>query len=451
MTRLRFLFVALLLPGATAQQRVSENPLSINKVQMLSCDTISNRPCFRVMVSFSTALRNVPDGLLPNSTAIEFDRKRVQPFYVSPQGGADGARKPRTVMILVDISRSMDKRMSNGLSRFDVAKQAVDGFVSSLDSEIDRVAVVPFDNHGVRSTISAARFSPGGEEARGLVAAIPSPRGDTALYAAISFAIDALEQRQRTETGREYQLIVITDGIDDLGRDPDPELRQHPVSIDEVALKTEGSSISVYPIGIGRAEDNILGPLERISFENSHLVQEPDELIEVLARARPAVATGMQVTFLSPYATAGQLEGRNHMVRVLVGQPGPDQVFATLPWAPPESMIAPQAREECSRSEKEALSKFGAPADDYTSLVRPLATLAVFACIWLLCWYLMPRLIWPERFSEELPKVDGGARWSAGRQGPASKVGAAVGGIREETDATYVMPRQESDPRSRFK
>jgi von Willebrand factor type A domain len=454
MKRLRLLFVALLLalllPGAWAQQRAAESTLSISDVRILSCAPISSRPCFRAMVSFGTGLRNVPDGLLLNKTSIEFDRIVVKPFYVSTQDRAAGARKPRTVMVLVDISGSMNMRMSNGVSRFEAAKQAVDGFVSSLDPEIDRVAVVPFDNHGVGSTIRAARFLPGGEEARSLIGGLPSPRGDTALYAAISFAIDVLEQRQRTEPGSEYQLIVITDGKDDLGRDPDPELRQRPVSIDAVAMKTEQSSIAVYPIGIGGAGDTgILEPLERISLENSHLVQEPNELIEVLAQASPTLATRMVVTFLSPYPTAGQLEGRNHTVRVLIGEPGRDQVDARESWAPAESMIAPQAREECSPTEKQALSKFGAPPDDYTALVRPLATLAVFACILLLSWFLMPRLIWPENFGEELPKVDGGARWSAGRQASAPK--AAAGGVRQETDETYVMPRQESDSRSRFK
>ena len=446
----RLLLVTLLWPGAFAQPLESESPLSIGGVQMLNCSPISARPCFRAMVSFGTGLRNVPDGLLLDKTGIEFDGIPIKPFYVSTQDRAAGARKARTVMILADISGSMVTRMSNGVSRFEAAKQAMDGFVSSLDPEIDRVAIVPFDNHGVISTIRAARFLPGGEEARSLLSAIPKPRGDTALYAAIYYGIETLEEKQRKEPGNEYQLIVITDGIDDLGRDPDPELRQHPITLEDVAMKTGQTSVSVYPIGIGGVNDTeILGPLESISLENSHVVQEPEDLIAVLAQARPALATQMQVTFLSPYPTAGQLEGRNHLVRVLIGPPD-SQVEAGASWAPPETMIAPQAREECSPNEKQALSKFGAPPDDYTTLVRPLATLGVFACILLLCWFLMPRLIWPENFDQDLPKVDGGARWSTGRQAPTPKA-AAVGRVRQETDETYVMPRQESDSRSRFK
>jgi hypothetical protein len=314
------------------------------------------------------------------------------------------------------------------------------------------VAIVPFDNHDVRPTIDRARFVPGGEEARGLLAAIPGPRGDTALFAAIDRAIDQLETRQRREPDREYQLIVITDGEDD-PKNTDPELRQRPVSLEAVALKAEDAKrhgISVYPIGIGTADDtSMLAPLERISIDNSAMVDEPGALMDILEKAQPAPAAQMRIAFLSPFPTRGELEGRSHIVRVRIGQPG-RQVDAVTSWAPKESMTAPQAREECSRDEKQALSKFGGlPQEDYTDVGRPLATLAVFTCILLLCWFLMPRLIWPEDYAEDMPKVDGGARWSAGRQAPASK--AAANAAREETDATYVLPGQERDPRSRFK
>ncbi|MEO8367746.1 MAG: vWA domain-containing protein [Candidatus Solibacter sp.] len=445
MKQLPLLLLAGMLTGAQAQ----DGAMSVGGVTMLSCRLVSSRPCFRATVSFGRQLRNLPDGLLYKKTAIEFDGIPVKPFQVLSNDRVAGGRKSRTVMILLDISGSMGMKMSNGISRFETARQAVDGFVSNLDPEIDRVAVVPFDNHGVISTIRAARFLPGGEEGRSLLSALPNPRGDTALYAAIYYGIEALEQRQRTNPGGEFQLIVITDGKDDLGRDPDPELRQRPVSIDAVAQKAEQTSVLVYPIGIGSTEEGILDPLERISFEHSHLVQEPEDLIQILGQARQSVATGMRVTFLSPYATAGQLEGRQHSVRVLVGDTG-DRVEATVAWIPVESMVAPQAREECSPGEKQALSLLGMP-DDYTGVLRPLATLVVFAGILALCWFLMPRLMWPENFSEELPRVDGGARWSAGRQATVRKSAAVAGGPRQETDATYVMPRHESDSRSRFK
>jgi Mg-chelatase subunit ChlD len=439
----------LLLAGAAAAQPA---PMTVESVQMLDCEPVSTRPCFRAKVNFGAAVRNIPDDLLRAKTAVDFDGKRVLPFYISTQDRAASGRKPRTALILLDISGSMTTRMSNGATRIEVAKVAVDRFVSSLDPELDEVAVAPFDNHGVIPGIQRARFVAGGEAARGLVAAIPNPRGDTALYAAIFYGIEALELRQRRDSGREYQLITITDGKDDLGRDPDRELRERPISIETVAAKADRSSVGVYLIGIGGGEPDtgMLAPLEMISIHHAHMVQEPDELMEVLARARPALATRMLVSFLSPYATAGQLEGRNHQVRVTIGQ-APEQVNASGSWAPPEAMISPQAREECSPAEKQALIKAGPPADEYTAVIRPLATAVVFACILLLCWFAMPRLIWPEQYAAELPRVDGGSRWASGRQAGNAAKAAAAGGARQETDATYVVPRQVSDPRSRFK
>jgi hypothetical protein len=178
------------------------------------------------------------------------------------------------------------------------------------------------------------------------------------------------------------------------------------------------------------------------------MVQEPAELMEVLdrARARPAPATRMQIAFLSPYATAGQLEGRNHRVRVIIGR-GAQRVEATAPWAPPESMIAPQARLECSAAEKQALSRMGPPPEDYTALIRPLATLGVFACIVALGWFAMPRLIWPGNYGPGPERAPPPAR---GR-GEARAAAAAAGSLRQDTEKTYVLPREQADPKSRFR
>jgi hypothetical protein len=177
------------------------------------------------------------------------------------------------------------------------------------------------------------------------------------------------------------------------------------------------------------------------------MVQEPEELMEILRRARPALAARMQIAFVSPYATAGQLEGRNHQVRVLIGKGG-ERVEAVGAWAPPESMSAPQARVDCSPAEKEALSRSGAPVDDYTAIIRPMATFAVFAGILALCWFAMPRLIWPEHYGQELARVE---RVAPPRPTGTARPAAAGAGGRQETDQTYVLPREQADPKSRFR
>jgi hypothetical protein len=314
------------------------------------------------------------------------------------------------------------------------------------------VAVVPFDNRGVLKTIREARFVPGGEEARALLAELPPPRGDTALYASIYYSMERLEQLKRAEAARDYQLVVITDGKDDLGRDPDPELRRAPISLEAVASKAYRSNVTVYLIGIGGANDtDILAPLEQISIDHAHSVQEPGELMEVLARARAAApVTGMQIAFLAPYATAGQLEGRNHRVRVIIGK-GADRVQGSAPWAPPESMIAPQARKSCSEAEKQALSKAGPPAEDYTAVIRPVATLGVFACILALCWFAMPRLVWPENYGPGVSRVDSLAPRPARGGAEARSAAVGAGNIRQDTEKTYVLPREQADPKSRFR
>lgn len=450
MSRLGLILAATLAGLAAGEQRRGEEALAMGDIEMLDCAPVSTRPCFRATVRFGAAVP-AAESLLMSSTSVELDGLPAKLFHVSTQERGAGGRKPRTVMVVFDISGSMNTKMSNGVSRYEVAKLAVDRFLSSLDPDTDQVAIVPFDNHGVLATIRAARFVPGGEEARALLAAIPAPRGDTALYAAIYYSIERLEQQKRLDAARDYQAIVITDGKDDLGRDPDPELRRAPITLEGAALKAERSNVAVYPIGIGGAGDtDILAPLERISIENSHMVQEPGELMEVVARARPAPATRMQIAFLSPYATAGQLEGRSHRVRVVIGKGG-QRVETTGEWAPPESMIAPQARADCSAAEKQALSKMGPPADDYTALIRPLATLGVFACIVALCWFAMPRLIWPENYGPGPARMERAAPPSAKSGGDARGAAVGAGNIRQDTEKTYVLPREQADPKSRFR
>jgi hypothetical protein len=235
--------------GAAVEQRRADDALTVGDVTMLDCAPVSARPCFRAAVRFGAAMP-VSEGLLMSNTGVEFDGLPAKLFYLSTRDQGSG-RKPRTVLVLLDISGSMNTRMSNGASRHEVSKQAVDRFVGSLDPDIDKVAVVPFDNHNVLARIREARFVPGGEESRSLVAGIPPPGGDTALYAAIYYSIDLLEQQRHADASRDYQLIVITDGKDDLGRDADAELRRAPITLDGVALRADRSKVSVYPIGIG--------------------------------------------------------------------------------------------------------------------------------------------------------------------------------------------------------
>lgn len=410
---------------------------------MVDCAPLTTRPCFRTWVNLGRGVPAVSEALLEQNTAVDFDGRPVRVFYSSNRDRAAAGRRPRTAMILLDISGSMNVRMSNGVSRFEVAKHAVDEFLGNLDPGLDRVAVVPFESHNVVPTIRAARFlAP--EEARVRLGSIPQPsRGDTALYASIDAGLDLLEDQQRRQPSGDYQLIVITDGRDDLGRDPDPELRQHPVTLEALAARVDRSAVAIYPIGIGTAADtDMLSPLEMISIHNSHMVQEPDELVQVLDQARPAFATRLEIAFQSPYPAAGDLQGRSHRVRIRIGQPG-QQLEDTAEWSPVEAMQAPQPRERCSAAEMQALGRLPLP-DDYSTPIRQAATLAVFTCILLICWFLIPRLLWPESYAEELHRVDGGARWAATRQAPVAR-GPAPGAARQETDATYVLPNKPVD------
>ena len=84
---------------------------------------------------------------------------QVAPFYASAGGGPDAAQHTNVVLLLVDISGSMNQPMAGSTSRFEAAKTAIGQFLDSMQEGSDRVAIVPFESHNVSSTIRGAVFA----------------------------------------------------------------------------------------------------------------------------------------------------------------------------------------------------------------------------------------------------------------------------------------------------
>jgi hypothetical protein len=150
----------------------------------------------------------------------------ARPFYVeSPKATATPEAVGREMMLVVDVSGSMTRPLADRGSKFEAAKEAISRFLHHFQDGVDHVAIVPFESHQVVERIKAGRFVSTKAEARQQLEELPRPREhyDTALYSATSAALEVLEGRRAASPSRQFRLIVLTDGKNDVtsfGNDP---------------------------------------------------------------------------------------------------------------------------------------------------------------------------------------------------------------------------------------
>ena len=73
----------------------------------------------------------------------------VTPFFASSGVGPDAGDHTNVVLLIVDISGSMNDRISGGQTRFEAARSAIAQFLDGMQEGSDRVAIVPFESHNV--------------------------------------------------------------------------------------------------------------------------------------------------------------------------------------------------------------------------------------------------------------------------------------------------------------
>jgi hypothetical protein len=126
------------------------------------------------------------------------DNSTTHPFYVNlPKATGESVVIGREVMLVFDISGSMTRRLPDGRTRFDAAKEAAGGFLHNFQDGLDSMAIVPFESHQVIERIQAGRFVRTQAEARRQIDELPMPKNpyNTALYSATMTALEVLEGR----------------------------------------------------------------------------------------------------------------------------------------------------------------------------------------------------------------------------------------------------------------
>ena len=336
-------------------------------------------------------------------------------------GEGESSSGNREIMMLVDVSGSMknplrpDKR-----SKFTVAKEAAKTLVDSLGSE-DRIAVVPFSSLGVKKTINEAIFkAPAGAQEQieslskfeALINKEPN-KYNTGLYGAIKTALDKLSEKKNSDPLRQYLLIVLTDGENEVKPDKgdDKDLTE---TIDDVTSKANEVAIPIYTIGVAptqklRKELKDIADLQKGEFQE---VNDLDRLRGFLNKVQEDTSASLLVTFHSPTRT-NYKEFKNVEFEVIVDSPD-GQLTNKFSWGggATGNTFAGKLSDLEIEALMEALKK-GDLKSNETSLetlssriLKLFLILGLFSAGLAFFWFVPPRLFWPEVAKPSLPKRD---------------------------------------------
>lgn len=275
------LFVAVLSGGGCRRQETTQrqnDTLKADKrVEMVTERDGVLKPIFRAAVRLKKTdgsdADNVkfdkPDELKKKIEIKTPSGKRANVFYAAvgiDEGvGSSQNAVSHDILLLFDVSGSMNYKDIQP-DRFTVAKDAAEGLVRGLGDNY-RVAVVPFESRQVKAKFDNAQFLSPQQAANGIRQLHqPDNKGNTALYSAMDFALDVLNNRK--SESQDQSLIVLTDGKNDVGHSGDDQRLLGDEGFDLVLRKIEKSNLRTFTIGLGKPNTGGQGDL---AFEEDKL------------------------------------------------------------------------------------------------------------------------------------------------------------------------------------
>jgi Mg-chelatase subunit ChlD len=408
--------VALLLwVGAPPSAATPDQPPQLRlagPVHMLQREPGESMPFFRMDLTIVDAHQapigvEWPKGREGLKDAIAIDVKGhspVHPFYVeSPQATATPEAVGRQMMLVVDISGSMTRRLGDRRSKYEAAKEAINRFLQHFRDGVDQIAIVPFESHQVAERIKAGRFVSTKAEARKQIEELPRPREhhNTALYSATMAGLEVLEGRKAAHPSQQLQLIMLTDGKNDVSFGDDPGLLDGSRGLDAVVLKAREVGIPIYTVGFGKPRDLDEDSLRAMAWPNaSHYFPAPDaERLEQALGAFKVMPRGLvdrlRITFATGHQDWSTLKGLTFTVRFKRPDGGWIE-SAEIPWfcrpmtaCPPEGTL--------TAAEIKALLEDGSIGNGKTYLgvvLRRLGIFALFSGGLAALWFIPGRLLW---------------------------------------------------------
>jgi Mg-chelatase subunit ChlD len=348
-----------------------------------------------------------PKGQEELKKAVEVSVKghgTARPFYVeTPKATAQAEAIGRDLMLVIDISGSMTRRLADGRSKYEAAKEAVNRFLQHFRDGVDRISIVPFESHQVAARIKAGRFVSTKAEARQQLEELPRPREphNTALYSATMAGLEMLESRRASNPSQQFQLIILTDGKNDVSFGDDPGLLDGYRGLEAVVLKARETKIPIYTVGFGKPRDLDEDSLRTMAWPSaSNYFPAPDaERLEQALEAFKVVPRGLidrlRITFATGHQDWSTLKALTFMGRFK--QPDGRWIeSAEIPWycrpmtaCPPEGTL--------TATEIRALLETGPMGNGKTFreiVLRRLGVLVLFSGGLAALWFVPGRLLW---------------------------------------------------------
>jgi len=395
--------VAFAASAPPAALRVTE-PLALR-----DCSPITVSPCFTVGITpvddkgAPLGVLLPPQDRLAKAISIETASGTLTPFYVKASAGASAIAHPNVVLIEMDISGSMNQEVSPGISRFAAARRAIEDYLASMRDGVDEVAIVPFESHQVVPTLQAVVFASKREQAIAQLKALPEPgaKNNTALYQAVFTGVDVLDgELARLEKGGASrsnitpQLIVMTDGKNEVVRGDDPALLDGPLGLEQSSAKVHAAGFDVIGIGFGNPSE-IDSDALRKSSTRFFLASDPLQLAQAFRSSTPLHPSALDVAFLSPGNDRQALAARNsQFVISLHLLDGRTLVSPQVEYLPP-AMSMPLYSGHISYEALQALAIFEPPPiSGWSTVLRGLLVFTGLGVLLLLLWFWVPRIVW---------------------------------------------------------
>jgi VWFA-related protein len=273
-----------------------------------------------IMLLQSQPFRTRTDLVALNVTVVDENGRPVpdlqqEAFNVTEDGRAQpiahfaSGEIPLSIVVALDCSESMRG------TRFDVAREAVTGFLDRLGPE-DEFTIVGFNDRA----FSITPWTTSRETILGALARVV-PSGSTAMYAAVSTAIDGL----RGSRNRRQAVVIISDGNDQMGTEragaAETRLAARRRSLPAIE-RVRHSEAVVYAIGADppdtpppyRLDSAALRELTDPSGGSTRVVFADADI----ARAAERIGAELRQQYVLGFAPARPPDGKFHKVQVAV-------------------------------------------------------------------------------------------------------------------------------------
>ena len=398
-------FSAAAQEGAAAPQKATVLH-TVSEPALVDCSPVALSPCMSAVVT-PAAATGMPAP--------------VQ-FFASSGVGPDAGDHTNVVLLMVDISGSMNDKIASGQTRFEAARSAIAQFLDGMQESSDRVAIVPFESHNVVSTIRGAVYASRKTDALAQLKALPAPgpKNNTALYQAVFTGEEALHtevetlRREGLTVGVQPHLILMTDGKNEVMAGDDPQLLNGDLGLQQAVAQVQSAHMDTIGIGFGDRAQIDTAALQHLSTRFFYAA-DAAQLLDALHVTRSAVSHAVTLTWLLPETSRVTLAGRDQpwvpTLRlddgsVLSGEPLRLLVPATAP---------PVFVRKAGSDELNALIATHPEVNSGWTLVLTHGLLyAIAALLLLLLWFWVPRLIWAD---ELLGMPDRKQRWRSEQAG----------------------------------